>query len=240
MINLVITGINGEIGQTIKKIANKDDRFNLIGGISRNPNKLNNNLLVTKKLNDKFKNSDLIIDFSHPNNLNDILNFAKNNNIPLLIGTTGYNKRQEELIHNSSKNFPIKHIGNTALGVNLLKDLVEKASKFLGDNFDIEIIEKHHKTKLDAPSKTALMFANTINNTKEYNYKIKNGRKGANLNNSKKEIGIHSIRAGNLKSEHTIIFSGENETIEFKSHVFSNKAFATGALNSGLKLIKSK
>lgn len=239
MINLVIVGINGQMGQTIKNEASKDNRFNIIGGISRNPKKLNNNVLITKKLNDKFVTSDLIIDFSHPDNLNDTLNFSKKNNIPLLIGTTGYNKKQEKLIQNASKKFPVKHVENTSLGVNLLKDLVKKASEILGENFDIEIIEKHHKTKLDAPSKTALSFANTINETKKDNYELKIGRKGLNLKNSKKEIGIHSIRAGNLKSEHIIIFSGENETIEFKSHVFSNKAFAIGALNFGEKLVNN-
>ncbi|MGM0378479.1 MAG: 4-hydroxy-tetrahydrodipicolinate reductase [Bacillota bacterium] len=240
MINLVIVGINGQMGQTIKNVAKNDNRFNLVGGISRNPQKINNDVLVSEKLNNKFKNSDLIIDFSHPDNLKDTLNFSKNNNIPLLIGTTGYNKKQEKLIQDASKKFLVKHVENTALGVNLLKDLVQKASKILGEDFDIEIIEKHHKTKLDAPSKTSLMFAKTINKTKKNNYEIKNGRKGLNLKNSKKEIGIHSIRAGNLKSEHTIIFSGENETIEFKSHVFSNKAFAIGALNLGKKLVSNK
>ena len=147
-----------------------------------------------------------------------------------MIATTGLSEAQEAKIIEASHKIPIFRSSNTSLGVNVLLDLVKTATRLLNDNFDIEVIEKHHNKKVDAPSGTAFMIANSINEelnqAMDYNY----GRQGNHMKRNEKEIGIHSVRGGTIPGEHTVIFAGPDEMIEIKHTALSKKIFAEQAL----------
>ncbi len=195
---------------------------------------------------DTLKNKDIdydaIIDFSHFSLLEEILEIAEKKKVPLLIATTGHNREQNEKIKKISEKIPIIKATNTSIGVNILNEITAYATKLL-KGFDIEVIEKHHNRKIDAPSGTANTLVEIINKNlvEEYEeeYKIVYGREG-NSKRTGKEIGVHSIRAGNIVGEHTVIYSKNDEIIEIKHEALSRKIFADGAIKAILYLKNQK
>lgn len=177
---------------------------------------------------------DCIIDFSHISMTDEILDYAKDNKIPAVICTTGLSKDQLSRLEFYSKETPIFFSANMSIGVNLLIDLVCKASKLLEDNFDIEIVEKHHNQKLDAPSGTALAIADAIADTVAYDPKYTYDRHSVRKKRDKDEIGIHAVRGGNIVGEHTVIFAGTDEVIEIKHQATSKTVFAVGAVRAAI------
>jgi 4-hydroxy-tetrahydrodipicolinate reductase len=179
---------------------------------------------------------DVIIDFSHPHALSDLLDFCKMKNIPLVAATTGYSNDEVNDIKNAAVQIPIFFTGNMSLGINLLQDLARRAARILGEQFDIEIIEKHHNLKKDAPSGTAHMLAESINeefgNKKRYIY----DRHSVLKSREKNEIGIHAIRGGTIVGEHEIIFGGHDEIITLSHSALSKEVFAVGAINAAIFL----
>ena len=178
---------------------------------------------------------DIIIDFSHFSRIPNMLNFAVNNNIPIVICTTGYDDKILSQIKEASSKIPILLSSNTSIGINLMNDLVSKMAENL-NGFDIEIIETHHNKKVDSPSGTAKTLFNAINQTLENKMNLINGREG-NHKRDKNEIGIHSIRGGSVVGEHRVIFYGDDESIEIKHSAMSKKIFVYGAIKAAKFLI---
>jgi len=179
---------------------------------------------------------DVIVDFSNPAALDDILAFAEKHSTAVVLATTGYNEAQKEKIMEYAKKIPLFFSFNMSMGVNLLASLAQKAAAFLGDQFDIEIIEKHHNRKIDAPSGTALMLADAINetmgNTEQYVFDRHSVRK----KREKNEIGISSVRGGTIVGEHEVIFAGRDEVITLSHSAMSRDIFAVGAVNAAVFL----
>ncbi len=191
---------------------------------------------IVNSVFDLAQKPDVIIDFSHPSALPDLLNYCKMNSVPLVIGTTGYSDEEKAQITTASAQIPIFFTFNMSLGINLLAELARKAAQVLGSQFDIEIVEKHHNRKKDAPSGTAIMLAEAINdeldNSKRYVYDRHSVRKPRD----KEEIGMHSIRGGTIVGEHDIIFAGHDEVITLSHQAQSREVFAVGAVNAAVFL----
>ena len=188
-----------------------------------------------KDLKEIVNKIDGIIDFSHFSLTEEILKYAIEINSPLVIATTGHTDEQKLKIEEASKKIAILKATNTSLGVNIMNQIVSYATKLLAD-FDIELIEKHHNRKIDAPSGTAVTLLEVINESLSEKKNFVYGREG-NKKREKNEIGVHAIRAGNIVGEHTVIFSSGDEIIEIKHEALSRKIFADGAVKAILSLI---
>ena len=180
---------------------------------------------------------DVLIDFSHPDGLESIISFSRETKTPAVIATTGYNDEQFELIEQLSKEVPVLYSGNYSLGVILMQRLVREAAVALGADFDIEIIEKHHHHKIDAPSGTAKMLLKAANEQLDYN--VIYGREGI-CKRQDKEIAVHTIRGGSIVGEHEVLFAGADEILSIKHEALSKNIFAKGAIKGGEWLIKKE
>lgn len=235
MIKAVLSGCAGAMGKNVAAAAGSYDTIKIICGYDKE--KINADFPVVTDFNDIKIIPDIVIDFSHPSVLNNELSFCIEHHIPLLLATTGYNSEQISEIKKAAKQIPIFFTANMSLGVNLMNALCAKAAPILSDRFDIEIIEKHHNQKVDAPSGTALLLADTINSALECEYSYEFDRHSKRKKRNKKEIGISSVRAGGIVGEHTVLFADENECLEIKHTAFSKSVFATGALNAACWLV---
>jgi len=239
MLNILLNGCNGKMGQVVSKVAQNYNDIKIIAGIDLNTKQLYDYPVFSDPNQVKF-DFDCIIDFSLPEATMKILEYAQKAKKPMVIATTGFNSEQKDIIIKASKNIPIFWSANMSLGVNLLVNLVVKAYQTLGEGFDIEIIEKHHNQKLDAPSGTALMIADAINNAAndkfEYIYDRHNRRK----KRSNLEIGLHAIRGGTIVGEHSVIFAGPDEIVEIKHTAMSKEIFANGAIRASRFIIDKK
>lgn len=241
MLKVAINGYLGAMGQVIADEIKEDEEMSLVAGISTEyiENDINN-ITVYDNVFDIKEDIDLIIDFSHPNSLDSLLKYAVENNIPLVIGTTGFEKEEMEKMKKASEKIAIFYSANMSLGVNLLLSLVKTSANLLGNNFDIEIIEKHHNKKIDAPSGTAYMIADAINQTFDNSKKYIFNRQDKTERRKREEIGIHSIRGGTIVGDHTAIFAGPDEVIEITHKASSKRIFAQGALKAGKYIIEKK
>lgn len=194
--------------------------------------------LVVSGFADELTNEvgDVIIDFSHYSRLENLLEFATNKNLPLVIATTGYSQEIFNKIEEASKKIPILLSSNMSLGINLLQDILEKITPILYGNYDIELVEKHHNKKLDSPSGTAKTLLEVME--KKISEKVieKYGRIGMEKR-EKAEIGVHSLRGGTIVGEHSVLFCGNDEIIEIKHTALSKKIFAEGAIEGAKFLI---
>ncbi len=238
MSNLLICGALGRMGKKVYE-ASQNSSLTAACGVDRFEDKSNANFPIYSSLNDVKEKVDVIIDFSAPASLPAILEYAVKNNVPAILCATGYTAEDEKTVLEASKSVPLFRSANMSLGVNVLIDLVKKASAVLGDKFDIEIIEKHHNQKVDAPSGTALMLANAVKEVLPEKFYV-NGREGLVGKRTKDEIGIHAIRGGNIVGEHDVIFAGENETITLTHHAQDRGVFANGAIKAGEFIIGKK
>jgi 4-hydroxy-tetrahydrodipicolinate reductase len=180
------------------------------------------------------EDADVVIDFSHPSVLDSLLTFAKDKSLPVVLATTGFSAVQTEFIKAAAKEVPLFFTFNMSLGINLLVALSRKAASVLEGNFDIEIIEKHHNQKIDAPSGTAIMLAEAINETLDNNMMYEYDRHSKREKRTANEIGIHSIRGGNIVGEHEVIFAGHDEVITLSHRATSKEVFAVGAVKAAL------
>ena len=182
------------------------------------------------------EDADVIIDFSNPALLNDLLDFAVKKSMPVVIATTGYDESQKKQIQEASRKTSVFFTYNMSLGINLLANLAKKAVQVLGDGFDIEIIEKHHNQKIDAPSGTALMLADAICEELNKPMKYEYDRHSKREKRTKNEIGMHAVRGGTIVGEHEIMFAGRDEIITLSHSARSKEVFAVGAVNAALFL----
>ncbi len=239
MLNILLSGANGAMGQMLQGLIKNTENCQVIAGFDRD---VTNDLSfpIYSDLSTCHEVIDVIIDFSHFKAFPQILKFACDKKIPIVIATTGLSKDDLNTIEEASKTIPIFKTANLSLGINLLAKALQDMVASLEDGFDIEIIEKHHHKKADAPSGTALLLADAINeklsNPKSYTY----GREGRNAKRQNKELGIHAIRGGTIPGEHTVIFAGDDEIIEIKHSALSKKVFAQGALKASQYLVDQK
>lgn len=228
MIKAILVGACGKMGKNITECAATNDEIKIVAGVDKY-----NSGMAYPVFSDFSKidlEADVIIDFSNPALLNELLEFAKSKKLPLVIATTGYNESQIKQIEAASKFIPIFFTFNMSLGVNLLCSLAKRAASILSDDFDIEIIEKHHNQKLDAPSGTAIMLANALNGVFNDKLKYEYDRHTKRAKRNKNEIGIHSVRGGTIVGEHDVIFAGRDEVITLSHAAHSKQVFAVGAL----------
>ena len=223
--------------EVITAINNQSEKFQIVCGFDKDENNLGfpvyNDI---EKINEKV---DVIIDFSVPVATFEILKYARKNNVPIVIATTGFCKEELEQIEEYSKEIPIFRSSNMSLDINLMASLIQKVAEVL-TNSDIEIIETHHNRKVDSPSGTAILLADAINevleNKKEYTFDRMQKREKRNKN----EIGFSSIRGGNIVGEHTVAFFGESETLEITHKAYSRQVFAEGALKAAEYIAKKE
>ena len=236
MLRVIISGYSGSMGKVLTKCANEDSELEIVCGASKDD--LDVPFKTYHKMSEVEELADVIIDFSHHSTIDDTLSYAIKTKTPLVIATTGFNDEELTKIKKASNIIPIFHSSNMSLGVNVLVKLVKEAAKSL-NGFDIEIIEKHHNKKLDAPSGTAVMIANGVKEVlpdSEYIY----GRHGRSDKRSSNEIGIHAIRGGTIVGEHTTIFAGHDEVVEIKHSAQSKDIFAKGAIAAAKFLVKQE
>ncbi len=230
MIKAILVGACGKMGNNICECAKQDNDIKIVAGIDKiNTGK---DFPVFSNFNDIKMQADVIIDFSNVALLDSILEYALENKTPVILATTGYSEAQIEKIKNASKSIPVFFTFNMSIGVNLLCSLAKKAADILGDGFDIEIIEKHHNQKIDAPSGTAIMLANAINGVFDDKLDYEYDRHSKRAKRPKNEIGIHSVRGGTIVGEHDVIFAGCDEVITLSHQAQSKQVFAVGALRA--------
>ena len=230
MIKVLINGCNGKMGQEVAKIVNSDNDCVLIGGVDIQ-NTGEYTFPVYTDVNTIKEEADVIIDFSIPVATMNILEYAKAHKIPLVIATTGLNEEQEVKIKEASKVIPIFKSANMSFDINLMCRIVSELAKQLTDN-DIEIVETHHNRKIDSPSGTAMLLAGEINKARNNAMSYEFNRHDKHEKRSKNEIGISSIRGGNVVGEHSVLFFGENESFEIKHTSYSRSVFAEGAVKA--------
>lgn len=239
MTRIILIGCNGKMGFYISNAVACRDDCKIVAGVDINT-ACSAGYPVYTRIDLVNEEADVIIDFSNPVLLPSILSYSQDKKIPAVLSTTGYSEQQVESIKSASTVVPIFYSGNMSLGINLLLSLVKKASSILGAEFDIEILEKHHNQKIDAPSGTALMIANAICESSDLNYELEYDRHSKVGKRSRNEIGIHSVRGGTIVGEHEVIFAGNDEVISIKHEAHSKGVFATGAINASLFLAKQK
>lgn len=176
--------------------------------------------------------ADVLIDFSNPAALPGLLKFAVSRKIPVVVATTGLSAEDEALLKHAAEQIPVFWSANMSIGICLLKELVKKAAAFLGEDYDIEIVEKHHNRKLDAPSGTALAIADAINAAEGDKFRYEYDRHSRRVKRKPNEIGISSVRGGNIVGDHEVIFAGPNEIIEIGHKAMSRNIFADGAVKA--------
>ena len=242
-INLSITGCMGRMGQQLIKSSKKNKNFKLV---SLTENKIINKKILGIKpgLNniDSFKNTNVIIDFTIPKCTLEILRIASKLKIKVVIGTTGFSKKDENLIKKFSKKIPILKAGNMSLGVNLLMYLTEIASKSLGNDYLSKVYEVHHKHKIDYPSGTALMLGKGIADGKNKNLYNLIGKKYLNKKSFpySKKINFNSIRKGEVIGEHEVRFSSGKEIVKLNHESFDRTLYSEGALTAAMWLMSKK
>ncbi|SDN43593.1 4-hydroxy-tetrahydrodipicolinate reductase [Acetanaerobacterium elongatum] len=236
---IILSGCNGYMGRVITASVSGRDDLEIVAGIDISGEQREHYEVVTSP-NKVTAEADVIIDFSHPSALTPLLGMAQKRKLPIVVCTTGLSAEQLDELKNASANIPVFNSGNMSLGMNLLINLAKKAAVVLGRDFDIEIIEKHHNRKLDAPSGTALMLAQGINEAVEQPYRYEYNRASKREKRSKTEIGIHSVRGGTIVGEHDVIFAGPDEIVTLSHSARSRDIFATGAINAALFLCKQK
>ena len=232
MTNIILRGCNGKMGREITQMVNEDEGANIVAGIDISMD-VDNKYPVYYSFEQCNVPADVIIDFSAPVNVKEMIDFAISRNIGIVLCTTGFSKEDQILIEEASAIIPILRSANMSMGVNLLLKLVKDAAMILTDSgFDIEIVDKHHNRKVDAPSGTALALADSINEALGNRYEYVYDRTNIRAPRVKNEIGISSIRGGNIVGEHEVIFAGTDEVIEIKHTAYSKAIFAKGAVQA--------
>ncbi|OQB15555.1 MAG: 4-hydroxy-tetrahydrodipicolinate reductase [Firmicutes bacterium ADurb.Bin193] len=231
MINVVLSGCNGKMGNVVSSIVANDSGMKIVCGFDINTSAQNGYPVVASPF-EYSGGADAIIDFSHPSSLAGLLDYAVKKQIPAVICTTGLSAEDIKLIKKASKSVAVFFSANMSLGINLLIDLAVRAAKFLEGSFDIEIIEKHHNQKIDSPSGTALAIADAVSEALSGEYEYVYDRHSVRRKRGANEIGIHAVRGGTITGDHSVIFAGKDEVIELKHQATSKEVFAVGAVRA--------
>lgn len=239
MTNIAICGANGKMGKTIYNCVSARDNCTVVAGIDLFTEQYADFPIVDSPEKLPIK-PDVIIDYSNPASLDGLLNYCLSTGTPIVFATTGYSEEQISRIKSASQQIPVFFTFNMSLGINLLVQLAKKTAAVLGDQFDIEVVEKHHNQKIDAPSGTAIMIANAINETLDNKYHYVYDRHSQRKKREKTEIGMHAIRGGTIVGEHDVIFAGHDEVITLSHSAASKTVFAEGSINASIFLKDQK
>jgi len=216
-LRIALVGAAGRMGRAIASVAASE----------------NAEIVAKSDLGDEIAlaGADVLIDFSHPDASRSICDAAIKSKVPLVMGTTGHSTKQREEIAAAAKQIAVVFASNFSVGVNALFALTERAAKILGDDFDLEIVEVHHRMKKDAPSGTAKTLAEILQRARQTK-NLRHGREGISGEREKSEIGVHSVRGGDVVGDHTVIFAGQGERVELTHRASSRETFARGALRA--------
>lgn len=232
MIKVLMHGCNGKMGSVITNLCEQDDEIEIVAGVDKYMG-IERNYPVFPSIEKCKLDVDVIIDFAAVAAIDGLLDYCVKNQVPVILCTTGLGEKQLAHIEEASKKVAVLKSANMSLGINLFMDLLKRAVEVLSPaGFDIEIVEKHHNQKLDAPSGTALALADSMNEVLPEKYAYKFDRSVDRKKREKKEIGISSIRGGNIVGEHEVIFAGTDEVITFEHTAYSKAVFAKGAVQA--------
>lgn len=239
MTRIIMSGCNGAMGNMITGIVEEDKDAQIVAGIDIADNG-DKSYPVFSSIRDCDVEADAIIDFSTPKILDDLLAYSEEKKVPVVLCTTGYSEEQLAKIEAAAEKTAILKSANMSLGINTLLKLVQDAAKvFAAEGFDVEIVEKHHNKKLDAPSGTALALADAVNEAMGNPYEYVYDRSQRRQARDKKELGISAVRGGTIVGDHDVIFAGTDEVITFSHTAYSKAVFGKGAV-SAAKFLKGK
>lgn len=232
---ILFSGIGGRMGKATRIAAENSTEYKIVAGLDIAP--MVDTIPIFTDPEDVNVEVDAIIEFSHHSATAKLLEFAVKRGIPAVICTTGHTEEETALIHEAAKKIPVFYSRNMSIGINLLIELAKKAASLLGSDYDIEIVEKHHNKKLDAPSGTALMIADEVSKAVDYEPEYVYERQSRRQARGKTEIGISAVRGGTIVGEHDIMFCGPDEIITVSHSAASRDVFATGALRAAAYVV---
>lgn len=232
MTNILLCGCAGKMGTAVRSIVNERQDCQIAAGVDRVQVQLD--FPVYSSVETVAEQVDVVVDFSHPTALNSILQYCREKHASAVLCTTGYSPEQVQAVDEAARELPIFYSRNMSLGINLLMELVKTAESVLGNGFDVEIVEAHHNQKIDAPSGTALMLADAINQVRENSMKYTYDRHSQRKKRESGELGMHSVRGGTIVGEHQVIFAGQHEVITLSHSAQSKELFAVGAVNAAM------
>lgn len=235
MTRIILCGCGGRMGQAIVRAAEQMESTCIVAGVDVNADAQTAGFPIYQSISEFPGKADVIVDFSHHTALPSLAAYACQTGTPLVVATTGHTDEEKALMQQTAEKVALFASGNMSIGINLLIELCRKAAKTLGEGFDIEIVEKHHNQKLDAPSGTALMIANALCEEREASELVYD-RHSVRQKRDPKEIGIHSVRGGTIVGVHDVLFAGANEMIELSHTATSREVFADGALKAAIYL----
>lgn len=239
MTRIIMHGCNGKMGQVISDIVSQDADAEIVAGVDVYDAR-KTGYPVYKTMSDCQVDADVIIDFSNSDAVDALLEYSEKKGVPVVLCTTGLSEQQLEKVQQLSKKAAVLKSANMSMGVNMLMELLAQAVRVLAPaGFDMEIIEKHHNQKVDAPSGTALALADVMNEAMEQTFTYKYDRSQERKKREKNEIGISAVRGGTIVGEHEILFAGTDEVIEFKHTAYSKAIFGKGAVEAA-KFLKGK
>lgn len=239
MTRVIMNGCNGKMGQVITGICKNDPEVEIVAGIDLYDG-IKNDYPVFATIGECDVEADAIIDFSNAAAVDSLLDYCEEKQVPVVLCTTGLSEEQLARVEETAKKVAVLKSANMSLGINTLVELLKKAALvFAPAGFDMEIVEKHHNLKLDAPSGTALALADSMNEALDNAYEYKYDRSTQRKQRDKYEIGISAVRGGNIVGEHEVIFAGMDEVIEFKHTAYSKGVFGKGAVEAA-KFLKGK
>ncbi len=227
---IILCGACGKMGGNVLSLLSCDPSAVAVCGVDLYPREIG--IPVYTCFQDVREEADVIIDFSSADNLIERLEYAKTHNLGIVLASTGFTAEDLKIVDEYAESVAIFKTANLSLGVNLMQKLVRLTAEVLCDGFDVEIIERHHNLKKDAPSGTALMLANSVNEAFDNEKRIVNGRAGIVGEREKTEIGMHAVRGGTIVGEHEVMFAGEDEIITITHSARSKRVFASGAIRA--------
>lgn len=239
MVNVIMHGCNGKMGRVITNLVSQDNDIEIVAGVDAYTG-IDNEYPVFTSIKECTVKADVIIDFAVTSAIDILLDYSVSTKTPVVICTTGLSAEQLEKVNEASKKVAVLRSANMSLGINTLMKLLKTATEVLANRgFDIEIVEKHHNQKVDAPSGTALALADCMNQVLDNQYDYTYDRSTVRQKRAKNEIGISAVRGGTIVGEHEVIFAGIDEVIEIKHTAYSKAIFAKGAIDAA-KFLKGK
>lgn len=237
MIDILLSGANGRMGQVLQTMIAEQPEMRVAAGVDREA--FEADFPTYRSIEDCQTNADVVIDFSHYSAVPAVLEYCGDKKIPVVVATTGLTDEIHEQIQRTAEETAVFFSANMSLGINLLAKAIREITPVLEEDFNIEIVEKHHNQKKDSPSGTALLLADAVNDAVEEKKTYIYGRHGNDLENPLSELGIHAVRGGTIPGEHTVIYAGPDEVIELNHLALSRNVFANGAVKAA-KYISNK
>lgn len=239
MTKLLLCGCAGKMGAAVRNFVQNRENCQIVAGVDRLGGEMD--FPLYQEIQEVSEPVDVVVDFSHPSALSSILDYCRAHpGAAAVLCTTGYTPEQVEQVHAAARELPIFYSRNMSLGINLLIELAKKAEAVLGSGFDVVIVEAHHNQKIDAPSGTALMLADAINQVRDGDMKYTYDRHSQRKKRDSREIGIHSVRGGTIVGEHQVVFAGNHEVITLSHSAQSKELFAAGAVRAAVFMAGQK